>query len=275
NHVYWLVTGALPNAQRIKTLAGVRGGSPIPPSFAYALERRDKIIYFAAARNGGAEKYFGPVLYAAQPVDQSLVWQNVSVWAGNATLEVSLQGLTLTPHSVKVIFNGSEITTVQFNERANGRVTVTIPQSLLREGNNQVQLIAPAGYSDISLVDYVRLTYQHTNTADGNALRLPATGGQIATIGGFSSPLVRVMDVTDPASVQDLHGTVKQEGATYTVSALAPGTGPRKLFAFAEDQQKMPARIVVDAPSSWRTTGLEVDYLVITHTDLISSIQPL
>jgi len=273
NHVYWLVTGSQ-NGQRIKTNAGVRGGSPIPASFAYAVERRDKIIYFAAVKNGGGEKFYGPIMYNAQPVDQSLVLQNVAS-AGNATLEVSLQGFTLTPHLVKVIFNGSELTTVQFDGQGKGTATVTIPQSSLKEGNNRVQLIGPAGYSDMSLVEYVRVTYQHTNRADGNALRFPGTGGQMATIGGFSNGSVRVMDVTDPTSVQDLNCVVKQEGATYSVTAGVSGTGARKLLAFADDQQKTPAGMVADEASSWQTTGLEVDYVVITRKDLIGSIQPL
>src|SRR5205823_546160 len=157
---------------------------------------------------------------------------------GSATLEVSLQGFTFTPHLVKVMLNGSEVTTVEFDGQGKGTATVTIPQSSLIEGHNQVQLIGPAGYSDMSLVEYVRVTYQHTNTADGNALRFPGTGKQMTTIGGFSNASARVMDVTDPTAVQDLNGVVKQEGATFSVSALVPGTGARKLLAFAEDQKK-------------------------------------
>jgi peptidase C25-like protein len=274
NHVYWLVTGTK-NGQRIKTNTRGKGGASMPASFSYAVERRDKIIYFSAVKNGGGEKFYGPILYNAQPVDQSLVLKNVSATAGNATLEVSLQGFTLTPHLVKVILNGSELTTVQFSGQEKGTVTVAIPQSSLLEGNNQVQLVGPAGYSDMSLVEYVRVTYQHTNTADGNALRFPGAGGQTATIGGFSNASVRVMDVTDPASVQDLNCVVKQEGTTFTVTASVPGTGARQLLAFAGDQLKTPAGMVADEPSSWRTTGLEVDYVVITRKELIGSIQPL
>ena len=273
NHVYWLVTGAQ-NGQRIKSNAGSvgTGGSAIPESFPYAVERRDKIIYFAAVKNGGGEKFYGPIMYNAQPVDQSVVLQNMAS-GGNATLEVSLQGFTLTPHLVKVIFNGTEVTTVQFSGQGKGTATVTIPQSSMKEGNNQVQLIGPAGYSDMSLVEYVRVTYQHKYAADKNALRFPGAGGQTATIGGFSNGTVRVMDVTDPASVQELNGVVKQEGATYTVTAGVGGTGARKLLAFAEDQT--PAGMVMDQASSWRTTGVEADYVVITRKELIGSIQPL
>ena len=78
NHVYWLVTGTT-NGQRIKTVAGIRSGSFIPASFSYAVERRDKLIYFSSVKNGGGEKFFGPLLYNAQAVDQSIVLQNVAL----------------------------------------------------------------------------------------------------------------------------------------------------------------------------------------------------
>ena len=64
-------------------------------------------------------------------------------------------------------------------------------------------------------------------------LRFPATGGQTATIGGFSSGSVRVIDVTNPGAVVDLNGTVSKDGSTYSVTAVVPGTGARKLMAFA------------------------------------------
>ncbi|HTG15931.1 MAG TPA: C25 family cysteine peptidase, partial [Blastocatellia bacterium] len=272
NHVYWLIAGSQ-KGQRIKSVGG-KGTSPAPPSFSYTVERRDKVIYFSAIKNGGAEKFFGPLIYNAQPVDQSLVLQNIAA-SGNASLEVSLQGFTLTPHSVKVLFNGAELTTIQFDGQAKGTATLSIPQTSLIEGNNQVQLVGPAGFSDMSLVEYVRLTYQHTNNADGDELRFPATGKQLASIGGFTNSAVRVVDVTNPNSVEELVGTVKQTGSTFTISAVVPGVGAKTLLAFAAGQQETPAAMVLDEPSSWRTHGQAADYVAITRKDLVSSIQPL
>jgi hypothetical protein len=44
-----------------------------PAAFPYTVERRDKVVYFAGLKNGGGEKFFGPVMFNAQAVDQSLL----------------------------------------------------------------------------------------------------------------------------------------------------------------------------------------------------------
>jgi len=60
--------------------------------------------------------------------------------------------------------------------------TILVPQSLVTEGNNQLRLIPQGRPGDVSLVDYVRLTYQHALTADNDSLRLAANAQQLITI---------------------------------------------------------------------------------------------
>ncbi|MEK6302327.1 MAG: C25 family cysteine peptidase [Acidobacteriota bacterium] len=272
SHVYWLVAGSQ-NGLRIKTVPS-KGGTPAPATFTFAVERRDKVVYFPSLQNGGAEKFFGPVIYNAQAVDQSVTLQHVAS-TGSATLDVSLQGYTDAPHSVRVLLNGSELGTVQFAGLAKGTAQYSIPQTSLLEGSNQVQFISPAGFSDITMVESVRMSYQHTNTADGNSLRFPATGSQQPTIAGFTSAAVRVLDVTNPGSPQEVETTVEQDGAEYSATVTVPGAGARTLLAFASDQKKTPAALVANQPSSWRTAKNGADYIAVTRKDLISSLQPL
>jgi hypothetical protein len=272
-HVYWLVAGSQ-QGQRI-TNAGGNSTLMAPPAFPYTVERRDKVVYFAGMKNGGGEKFFGPVMFNAQAVDQSLVVRNVAA-TGSATLEVSVQGLTQAAHNVKVTLNGEELGTIQFSGSAKGVGQYSIAASSLREGTNQVQLVGPAGFGDMSMVEYVRLTYQHTNMADGNALKFSVTGRQKATIGGFTSSNVRVVDITKPAAPQELDATVIQESTgLYSVSATAPGKGAKTLMAFAADQQKKPTSMTLNQPSNWRKPGREADYLAVTRKELISSLEPL
>jgi hypothetical protein len=273
NHVYWLVAGSQPGA-RI-TPAGASGGSPAPAAFSYTVERRDRVVYFPALKNGGGEKFFGPLVFNAKPTDQSLVLQHVAAAGANATLEVSVQGFTAAHHSVRVLLNGSELGALQFDGLAKGTAQYSIAQSELKEGSNQVQLISPAGFTDISMSEYVRLTYLHTNDADNNALRFPAAGSQQVTVKGFTDSNLRLIDVTIPGSPQELAGTVTTGGTGFSITANVPGTGARTLLAFAPDQQKKPAAMAANQPSSWRDPSRAGDYLVITRRDLIDSLGPL
>ena len=273
NHIYWLVAGSQPGT-RITPIS-TKAGSPAPPAFSYPVERRDKVVYFPALKNGGGEKFFGPLVFNAQPTDQSLVLQHVATSGGNATLEVSVQGFTAAPHSVRVLLNGTELGTLQFDGLAKGTAQYSIAQSALKEGGNQVQLISPPGFSDISMSEYVRLTYLHTNDADNNALRFPATFRQQVTIKGFTDSNIRLIDVTTPGSPRELVGTVTNSDGGFSITANVATQGARMLLAFASDQQKKPAAMAANQPSNWRDPSQASDYVVITRKNLIDSLGPL
>ena len=276
SHIYWLTEGT-ENGKRIaKVPPPARQAQPGASAFSFTVERRDKVVYFPALKNGGGEKFFGPLIYDAQPVDQLLTIQSVAASGSGATLEVSLQGFTQTDHSVRVVFNGTELGTVAFSGMAKAVAQYSIPQSALKEGANQVQFIGPSGFNDMSLVEYARLTYTHSNTADSNTLRLSVAGRFLSTIGGFASPAVRVIDVTVPNIPWELTVDVKKDASGfYTATVAAPGKGPRTLLAFTPDQQKKPAAMVLNQPSSWRYEFNAADYVVVTRKDLIDSLAPL
>jgi len=265
---------------RIAT-SDAKGGPTAPGSFSYAVARRDKTVYFPALKNAGAEKWFGPLMFNAQPVDQSLNVQHAAS-SGGALLLVSLQGFNNSAHTVRVLFNGVEVGTMRFTGLQKAAQKFVIPPSNIHEGVNQIQLIGPPGTSDLSMADFVQLNYSHTNTADNNVLRLPASGQQTVTIDGFTSSAIRVMDVTDPATPVELKTTVNGAApsktattSAYSVTVVAPNSGARTLLAFASDQQKRPAQVAANQPSNYRDPGQRADYLIITRKDLIGSFGPL
>src|SRR4029077_7792397 len=96
---------------------------------------------------------------------------------------------------------------------------------------------------DVSLVDYLRLTYQHTLTADGNSLRFTAQASQQVTIDGFTDKAIRVFDVTSPDAVQELEGTIDEGRDEFTVSLRVLGSGQRTLLAMSDSATNKPARV--------------------------------
>ena len=268
---YWLVAGTQPgkriSVSPIRTT--IVGGAS---SFTYSVERKDRTLYFSALRNGDAENFFGPVV-STEAVIQSLSLQRLA--PGAAQLEVALQGVSFAEHRVRVLLNGVEAGAVTFKDQGSGVGTFQVSQSQLREGENQVSLVALGGQPDVSLINYVRITYQHAYTAENNALRLTATGGQTVTIDGFGSTQIRVMDVTDPAAVMEVTGTVRRQKAGNGITFNAPGEGTRSLLAFDASQVKQPARTAANQPSSLRSSGNGADLLIITHRDFFAALEPL
>src|SRR5262249_19008437 len=161
---YWLISGSQPGL-RIPQIKAA-GYPATNPSFLYTVAPTDRPTYLSPLRSGDRENFFGSVL-ATQPVDQTLTLEHVNGSAGGAaTLEVALQGVTLQQHRTWVYLNGVFIGELFFNRQAEGVVSFSVQQTLLRSGGNEVKLVTQGGPSDISLVDYIRISYWHSFMAN-------------------------------------------------------------------------------------------------------------
>ena len=272
-HLYWLAAGTQPGTRIPAPQASAH--TPGASSFQSSVERKDRTVYFSALKNGDAENFFGPVI-GSSPVDQSLSVTNLSTAPpGSASLEVAVQGVTAVAHQVKVMLNGAEVGTISFSGQTRAAQTFAVPQSSLRDGVNSLELASLGGSGDISLADSARVTYWHSYRADSNQLQLTAQGGQQVTLSGFTSNSVRVMDVTDPNSPQELlpaGGIGKGDSSIVTVNV--PGAGKRELYAFADAQSRTPD-VKLNTASSWRQPGRRADLVIFTRRELMSSLAPL
>lgn len=272
-HVYWLTAGSQPG-ERMQLMTAnakrIAGGS-----FLSTVELKERSIYFSGLRNGDKENFFGAVL-AHDPVDQVLTLQHVDAApAGGATLEVSLQGVTMANHKVDVQINGSHAGELKFDDQNSGKTSLSIEQSLLKEGANLVRLTSEGGPSDISVVDYIRVSYWHSFTADNNQLRFNVQGKQAVTVDGFGSSAVRVLDVTNPDSPSELSGSVRQGKSGYAVTLNVPSPGVRTLVAMTDDSLSRAGRITLDKPSTWRKARNAADLVIFTRSEYLLAMESL
>ena len=275
SRVYWLVSGQQPGKRiPIRKAAGSSGGAV---SFDYTLDYRERSIYFAALLNGDAGNFFGRVV-SSQPTTTVLGLAHVDRSATRpAVLEVALQGVTDLPgpadHRVEVRVNGVVIGGLQFDGREHPVEKFSFPGNLLTEGANTVILSSSNGPSDISLIDTLKVTFPHLYQADGDLLRCVASSG-LQTIGGFTSRNVRVVDVTDPRSVEEIPGQVTAQKGAYGISVPVSGQA-RELLAFTDGQVRRPLSIELDRPSNLRQTQAGCDLLIVTRRDLMAALAPL
>src|SRR6202007_1599852 len=198
----------------------------------HTVERRDRTVYFSSLRNGEKENFFGPVL-ARSPVNQSLTVRHIDQASPeDAVLEVALQGVTAVDHRVLVSLNGTELGQMGFGPTENRSARFTAPRGTLREGENVVTLINHVAEGGVSLVDSLRLTYRHAYTADDDALRFTSAGKRVLTIEGFTSPGIRVLDVTDPAAPSEVKTTIEHRASGYAATVKTPKGDERLLLAF-------------------------------------------
>jgi Peptidase family C25 len=271
--VYWLMEGTKPG-KRIQVYQGK--GAPLGISgFPFAVEKRDRTIYFAALKNGEASNFFGSII-AGAPVNQLLnIPHPDAASSGQASLEVALQGVTHAPHRVKVFLNEVEVGEAVFAGQSSTIGQWSVPQSLLLEGENLVTLMPEGGDSDVSLVDVIRLTYWHTYGADDDLLRFTVDRPGQLLIEGFSDSRIRVVDITDPEKIQEITGKVNTGGSGFTLSLTVNGSGSHALYAFTERRIKSPAKVEANGPSSWYLGSNGADLVIISHRDFLKSMEAL
>ncbi|HXI90111.1 MAG TPA: C25 family cysteine peptidase [Blastocatellia bacterium] len=271
--VYWIVEGK-ENGLRIQQVNADAHPSS-DRSFNYSVERRDRTVYFSSLRNGERENFFGPVV-GRDAATQSLSLQRIDTAATiQAQVEVSLQGVTAIPHRVWVYANGTFVGEIPFNGQELRVASFALPISLLREGDNEVRLAAQGGPLDVSLIDYIRLSYRHTFSAVADQLRFTATSGAAVTVDGFTSAAIRVFDVTNQDQVQQLVGKVEQQKTGYAVTVTPAEKGDRTLLAIAGQVAVTPPGVSANVSSNLRSNSHAANLLIVTNRDFFTALEPL
>jgi hypothetical protein len=265
--------------------AAAASASSVPPNFSYTAERKDRGVYFVTVLNGDQENFFGQVIIfnSTNPVSQTINTPNVDLAAaGTAQLEIALQGVNQVFHRISVEFNGTVVGQFQFFgfDPASGGHPVqvfNIPVSLLQNGANTIRWILPAG-GDVSIVDYVKITYPHLFRADAGALKFMLRGTHSTTVDGFSTSSVKLIDYTDPLNVSIMRPPSAPSGSGFAITVPPsdpPSKPPRLLYAIANGQFDQPAALSLNQPSTINLNSNAADFLIVSHKDFVAASEPL
>jgi hypothetical protein len=274
-HVYWLLAdrpGLRVGTERL-------GGAPFPPapsSFPFTVELRERTVQLLDLPDTGDEDNFFGAVVTTEPVLQSLTLTNVDRGNdGEATLTLSLQGAVEAPHRVDVLLNGVEAGTIDFAGQARATQSLRVPVASLREGPNEVTLVARGGDDDISLVDYVRITYPHLYALDDGAVRMSAPALSRVTLAGLADRALRVVDLGRPSRPREVAVRFSAAEAGTRATFVVPYGSGAALYAFTAARVLSPQAIVANAPSRLGRRENAADLVIIAHPSLVSSLEPL
>jgi hypothetical protein len=200
---------------------------------------------------------------------------------GDGSLAISLQGATASgvngEHRVQVSLNGTPLGETSWTGITARRETFAIPPGTLLASGNQVEVTALTGdgapYS-IVYVDSFDLSYPRAFRAAADALAFTAGGNSQATVTGFSSPSIRLIDVQDPLHPRWITGAaVEPDGAAGYRLSFAPSLQGKYLAA-------APLALATPAARSWTapsllSTGNRAEYLVIAPPALRDAAERL
>ena len=246
--------------------------------FLYDVQLKERFVYFSGLRNGPAENFFGsPITTAA--LTKTLNATNLQTDSqATAELRIGLQGASSQTHVIEVSLNGSQLGMVTLDPLAYKEQSFSIDVSQLREGSNDVTFIKTGNSGDLVLYSYARLTYPRVYRAENDTLGFLLRATQSATIDGFTTPNIRVLDISNPTSVQEVRPIVQPSGAGY--SATAPSDpvlkkGSRRLLALPSASFLQPASLLFNQPSTLNQSsstnpGNAADLVIITHKSFLS-----
>lgn len=269
--IYFLVAGTQ-NGRRIgTTVRRPVAGNVADKNYNLTFVKKERTLYNSNILNGEKENFFGSIINAnGANVTFNLSAVDFSVPTVN--IEITIQGLTLVPHQTRVVLNGEELGTISGAGTISSVQTYTISTAALREGANTLHLSALGGSSDVSLFDALKLDYTRNFAAEQNRLSFYTNNYKLTTVTGFTSPNVRVFDMTyadEPRQIVNL--PVVQNGNTYEVRI--PANRGRVMYAVADEALLSAASIKPNLPSSYKSPNHAGELVILTHRDWMTQAQ--
>jgi hypothetical protein len=272
--VYWLVASNQPG-KRISTESATGSDGPLAQSFIQTLELKPRTTYFAALLHENTDNFFGP-LVSPDPAIQTVNVSNLV--NGDGTFEIALQGVTLgQQHNVSVMLNGATLGNVNFVDQEEGKARFQIPASVLANGANTITLTAQQGDNDLSVVNYINLSFPHSFAAESDFLKFTANAGQSVNVGGFVHAPLRLIDITNPAQPFIVTSHTTTQNGTYALEASIPWTsaGRHTLLALSDAQLAVPSAVMFHHPSGLHTPQVGAEAVMLTAPQFADQIRPL
>ena len=263
--IYFLVVGTQ-NGKRMNTTFRRGIGSPVlSESFSQSFIFKERTNYSSGIFNGETENFWGRVINNTNviiPLNLSAIDFNSPV----SSVEITIQGLTQSAHQIRVTLNGVELGIITGINTNSMKQRFDIPTSLLLAGTNNLQFAALNGSQDVSFFDTVKINFEKRFIAEQNRLSFYTKNYRASYVGGFSSPNIRVFDITypdNPTIVSNLQ--ISQTGNTYQV--YLPSNRGRVMYAVENSGILQAASIVPNAPSTVSAANHNADLVIVSYKD--------
>jgi len=288
NNVYWLSWGGA-NGLRMAS----QNAAPASASFATTL------LTTAHAEQNLEYKQQRPFVDWLQPVlydqwywkqvitPETITFQNVKADTASSVQPVVsmwLAGDRDLPgnYTVSLSLNGAPAVNKTWTQTRVLDGSLSLPTGALVNGTNSLVLtpinalsLDDPGYS--IWLDWLELTYPYNGGYLSGALfSNPTAGTWRYRITNSPSETPWVLNVGEPSQPRLLTGVATTATAsTYTLTWEQTTTAADRLVVIPESEVRQPAAVQVYVDAGLLSTSQQVDYLMISHGDLIASVQPL
>jgi hypothetical protein len=270
--MYYLVSGPSAGKRIATRVARPVSGTVTSPNYSQVFQQKQRTNYLSQVLNGEAENYWGATVTTSANTTFNFNLSGVDFSSTQSTLELKFQGYSFDQHIVQVTLNGHLLDSATGNSRSPFSRQYAIPTSYLLEGANSIVFRSTGVISDFSLFDSISIGFARKHVASQNKLKFYTSNYRLSKLEGFSSPNVRVFDMTAEASpVLWTNLNVVQEGATYSIPM--PADRGRSMYAVEDSGLQQAASITPNDPAKLKLNTLAANLVIIAHQNWMAEAQ--
>jgi hypothetical protein len=281
-NVYWLSAGNRAGL-RMATHNGAPSGTA--PSFAYFprhVHAEEDTAYWQNMPGQGEDRWFWESRISPNAENlptarnYKVTLGQIAADATNALVRVRLKGYTGLSHHTRVYLNDQLLDDRNWQGQVQFEHEAGAPHSWLRSGENEIRIeaVETGAVVDQILVNWIEIDYSNRYSADEDKLLFGTgqSGTQQFDVSGFSQAQVNVFNVTNPAHpTRVMNSSVTPDGGGFKLSFEDNSLASSQYLALTPADYKLPAAIVLDSPSHWKSSGNGADYIIITHEEFYES----
>lgn len=265
--MYYLTVGDQPGKRFANSFSRPAGGVIVSPTYSQTFEFRERTIYANQVINGDEENFWGRVV-SSTTTTLTFNLSGLDPNSGDRPMYISFMGYSLTPHNINLTLNGNPLSPVTGTGRQIISGQYLIPVSFLVEGQNTLQMVSNGASGDLSLFDRIRIDFPRSYKAINNRLDFYTENYRAARLTGFSSPDIRIFDVTNEANERIVANlTPVQTNGTWGVTI--PPTRGRRYLAVEGANYITPLEVSAVDPALIGTPAQSASFVVITHRSLM------
>jgi hypothetical protein len=282
-NVYWLSWGLDPGF-RMGELDGEPTGA-VDDNFLKAKHFEEDIIYLSDIPSGpDMDRWYWDEVFTTSGAAEVIIPFNLlhlSTDTATASLRGLFYGYAASPyHHTKIYINDILVDDHTFTSGSEYQFDIDFNQDILLEGENTLKIERPdevsLAYDDV-LINWFQVDYHASYRAETDRLFFQKDAGDWTfEIDGFTSGEIEVLDISDPVSprvITNFQTDTTDIGTMVRFSQSVTDTG--HFLAQAVEQRLQPVDIFLDASSDLKSSENGADYLIISHGDFISAVQPL
>lgn len=286
-NVYWLTWGGA-SGQRMAT----RDGAPGSAAFASTL------LTTARGEQNNTYNRFRPFADWLQPVDHDhWFWEQITsskaidltgmkVATGSSVapvLSVLLAGEKEDPgdYRVSVSLNGQPAGELSWTGQRLLQGGLALPAGLLVNGTNTVTLapqdLIPNSQDDTVWLDWISLEYPYNGQfTSGWVFRNPDGGTWRYQITSVPTNAPWILNLATPSQPQRVvNAAASGSSGNYTLTWQLATTGSDRFVVVPDADIKAPLQVEKFVDAGILDAAQQVDYLIISHKDFLSTVQPL